>query len=280
MKLSEMRELLASEGIQLTKSLGQNFLHDANQIHRIVNLAEVTREDSVLEIGPGLGPLTEMLLQKAGRVLAIEKDRRLVPPLLKRFAAFDNLELVAADAMEYLRAHSIDWSGWKVVSNLPYSVGSPLLVELAQNPRRPALMVVTLQLEVVRRLLATPGNCDYGLLTLLIQAWYEPAGSFKIPAACFFPQPDVDSGTVKLVRRSPPLVPGEVAATFSAVVKQGFSQRRKMMFKVLKESWPEAILREAFQAVGLKGDTRAETVGPEQFAKLALALHPYGMRST
>jgi 16S rRNA (adenine1518-N6/adenine1519-N6)-dimethyltransferase len=273
MKLSDMRELLAAEGIQLTKSLGQNFLHDANQLQRIVKLADLSKKDQVLEIGPGLGPLTELLLKSAGKVLAIEKDRRLVTLLQKRFRDYPNLELVAADALEELRASSRDWSEWKVVSNLPYSVGSPLLVELTRAPLPPALMVVTLQLEVVRRLLAQAGDADYGLLTVLVRITYEPADWFKIPASCFFPEPDVDSGTIKLARRSPPVLPQELAETFTRIVKQGFSQRRKMMLKLLKERWPEGLLRKAFREVGLAEDARAETVTPEDFARLSALLH-------
>jgi 16S rRNA (adenine1518-N6/adenine1519-N6)-dimethyltransferase len=276
MKLSEMRQLLSEEGIQLTKSLGQNFLHDANQLRRIVKLAEVGTGDSVLEIGPGLGPLTEILLKNAGNVLAVEKDRRLVAFLERRFGDLGNFELVGADAMDYLRDRPRDLSTWKIVSNLPYSVGSPLLVELARNPRRPSLIVVTLQLEVVQRLLAASGSAHYGLLTVLIQAWYQPAGWFKIPGSCFFPQPDVDSGTIKLVRRYPALLSEDVSPTFFRVVKQGFSQRRKMMFKLLRELCPEDLLREAFKAAEVREQARAEMAGPEQFAKIATFLHNAG----
>src|SRR5687767_7704444 len=114
MRLSEMRQLLAEHGIQLTKSLGQHFLHDANQLRRIVTLAEVEPGDSVLEIGPGLGPLTEQLLARAGRVMAIEKDQRLIPLLQKRFASAENLQLIHADALECVADHGHDWSDWKL----------------------------------------------------------------------------------------------------------------------------------------------------------------------
>src|SRR5882724_8045569 len=141
MKLSEMRELLAREDIQLTKSLGQNFLHDGNQLRRIVSAAELSKADKVLEIGPGLGPLTELLLQNAGEVLAIEKDARLIPVLEKRFASERQLEtggtpvlrLLHDDALEFLKRERRDWREWKLVANLPYSVASPILVELAQG---------------------------------------------------------------------------------------------------------------------------------------------------
>src|SRR6185437_15779162 len=134
MKLSDMRQLLDARDIQLTKSLGQNFLHDQNQLRRIVEAAELSKADKVLEIGPGLGPLTELLLENAGEVLAIEMDGRLVEVLRERFP---QLNLIHDDALEFLRREPRDWSDWKLVANLPYSVASPILVELACGARAP-----------------------------------------------------------------------------------------------------------------------------------------------
>ena len=302
MKLSEMKQILAERDLRLTKSLGQNFLHDGNQLRRIVAAAELGITDKVLEIGPGLGPLTELLLAKAGEVLAIEKDRRLVDFLRQKFAlasgtdnperrtsvrpGFDPrkaavhaerefgvpagwLTLVAADALDYLRRAPRDWTDWKLVANLPYSVGSPMLVELAQAEGCPERMVATVQGEVAQRLLAGPGDKDYGLLTLLIQLRYEPADWFKIPAGCFFPPPDVDSACVTMVRRAKQLLNHEQAVTFTQIVKRSFSQRRKMMFKLLKEDWPEEKLADAFGQVDLSRQARAESATLGQFVRLA-----------
>jgi 16S rRNA (adenine1518-N6/adenine1519-N6)-dimethyltransferase len=268
MKLSEMRELLAREGIQLTKSLGQNFLHDGNQLRRIVEAAELSRKDKVLEIGPGLGPLTELLVKNAGEVLAIEKDARLVEVLNQRFKGAPGFHLLHDDALEFLKRERRDWSEWKLVANLPYSVASPILVELAAGLRSPKRMAATLQLEVARRLMARASDDDYGLLTLLVQLDFEPCEWFKIPAACFFPQPDVDSACVVLERRAKPLLPETLRADFHKVVKRAFSQRRKMMLKLLKADWPATVLDRAFAGAGLSPQTRAETVGVEQFAAL------------
>src|SRR4051812_44445418 len=307
MKLSEMRELLAREDIQLTKSLGQNFLHDGNQLRRIIEAAELSPGDKVLEIGPGLGPLTELLLQNAGEVLAIEKDGRLVEVLRQRFSVNGEstnwieslsvrktqsatqfpplpggegrgegerkptsthsqphgqtkksaagetaaLQLLHDDALEFLKHKPHDWREWKLVANLPYSVASPILVELAQGERSPQRMVATLQLEVARRLMARAGDDDYGLLTLLVQLDFEPRETFKIPASCFFPQPDVDSACVILERRAKPFLPEERRADFHRIVKRAFSQRRKMMCKLLKADWPEESLTRAFATAGL-----------------------------
>jgi 16S rRNA (adenine1518-N6/adenine1519-N6)-dimethyltransferase len=272
MTLQEMRRVLGESGIQLTKSLGQNFLHDANQLQRIVAAAELSKSDKVLEIGPGLGPLTELLIERAGEVLAIEKDQRLVRILNQRFGQVDQVRILHDDALRFLEREEKDWSDWKMVSNLPYSVASPILVELAQMEKPPALMVATLQWEVVRRLMAGPGSKDYGILTLLVQMTFEPGEHFKIPPGCFYPSPEVDSGCVRLVRRDSPLVGGGVKRAFVRLVKLGFSQRRKMMFKLLKAGWPEDRLQVAFENIGLTGRERAEAVSLAQFVQVAHAL--------
>ena len=343
MKLTEMRELLTREDIQLTKSLGQNFLHDGNQLRRIIDAGELTKADKVLEIGPGLGPLTELLLKNAGEVLAIEKDGRLVEVLQKRFGVeadntgsrrreaadaprwiespsggpagkvpklpplpggegrgegerkyklvhgpadatnrspnpppdvggYGALRLLHDDALEFLKREPRDWRDWKLVANLPYSVASPILVELAQGERSPRRLVATLQLEVARRLMARADDDDYGLLTLLVQLDFEPKDWFKIPAGCFFPQPEVDSACVILERRAQPFLAESRRGDFHRVVKRAFSQRRKMMLKLLKQDWPEAALVKAFADAGLSPQTRAETVSVEQFVALTSLL--------
>jgi 16S rRNA (adenine1518-N6/adenine1519-N6)-dimethyltransferase len=264
-----MRELLSARGIQLTKSLGQNFLHDAHQLERIVAAAELTRSEKVLEIGPGLGPLTELLLASAGEVLAIEKDARLVEVLRERF---DALELLHDDALEFLRREPRDWSDWKLVANLPYSVASPILVEVAQLPKPPERMVVTLQLEVAQRLMAKAGDDDYGVLSLLVQLDYEPRAWFKIPAGCFFPAPDVDSACVTIIRRAP-LLELERRTMFVKLVKRAFSQRRKMMAKLLKADWPAEKINAALAQLNISPQARAETVSLEQFVQLAQILN-------
>ena len=271
MKLSEIKQILSGRGIQLTKSLGQNFLHDGNQLRRIVEAAKLTKEDKVLEIGPGLGPLTEFLVERASEVLAIEKDAKLFEVLNDRVKAA-SFQLIHDDALDYLKRKARDWSGWKVVSNLPYSVASPILVELALAVHAPELIVATLQIDVAKRLTATPGEKDYGLLTLLIQLEYEPGGAFKIPSSCFFPEPDVDSACLTLKGRAPALLAAEQKQVFSRLVKRAFSQRRKMMLKLLKEDWPASKLEQLFERLQLSFQIRAESVTLEQFVSLTREL--------
>jgi 16S rRNA (adenine1518-N6/adenine1519-N6)-dimethyltransferase len=247
--------------------------------------------DKVLEIGPGLGPLTELLLQNAGEVLAIEKDSRLVEFLRERFRISEGrvprapnfagakdqglAELVPPkftlfhdDALGFLKRELHNWGGWKLVANLPFSVASTIFVELAQSPKRPERMVATLQLEVAHRLMAKAGDDDYGVLTLLLQLDYELREWFKIPATCFFPAPDVDSACVVLIRRAQPLLPENQRANFVKIVKRAFSQRRKMMLKLLKQDWPEQKLKQVFQQLCLSPQERAEKLSLEQFVAL------------
>jgi len=317
MKLSEMNRVLTAGDIRLTKSLGQNFLHDGNQLRRIVAAAELVSSDRVLEIGPGLGPLTDSLLAQAGEVFAIEKDRRLVELLCHRFpgASFGErleasqrhstgpapgVELCAHgipeahlpgevgggsarlqehklllehdDALKFLQREPRDWSDWKMVSNLPYSAASPILVELAQVTGCPERMVVTVQREVAQRIVANPGDKEYGLLTLLIQLRYEPHGWFKVPAGCFFPRPEVDSACVTLLRRSKSLLDRQQSEAYTKIVKRGFSQRRKMMLKLLREDWPPDRLRMAWEHLQLPLTARAEQLSLEEHVRLTKLL--------
>jgi 16S rRNA (adenine1518-N6/adenine1519-N6)-dimethyltransferase len=263
-----MKRVLAERELKLTRSLGQCFLHDQNQVRRIVAAAELQPADKVLEIGPGLGPLTALLVEKNVEVLAIEKDRRLCDFLEEKFPQSPNLKLLHDDALEYLKRNR-SWAGWKLVANLPYSVASPILVELAQAQEPPERIVATLQLEVARRLVAPTGADDYGVLGLLVRLRCQTLECFKIPASCFFPEPGVDSACIVLAPRPEPLLRYELHAAFAKIVKRGFSQRRKMMFKLLKQDWPKPALAHAFEQAGLPPQTRAEKVSLEQFARLA-----------
>ncbi len=272
MRLSEIQHWLTGREIRLTKSLGQNFLHDGNQLRRITRAAELRSGDRVLEVGPGLGALTTGLLAAGAQVLAIEKDRRLAECLRTRLAALGGWELLEADAVDYLKRSERSWVGWKMVSNLPYSVGSPILVELGLNPKGPERMVATLQWEVIERLVARAGEDGYGLLTVLMGLNYAVEGWFKVPATCFFPVPDVDSACVTLTRRRHRLLPGERTQGFVRIVKRGFSQRRKMLLKLLRQDWLDEALERAFRELRLAIGVRAESVTVEQWAALTAML--------
>jgi 16S rRNA (adenine1518-N6/adenine1519-N6)-dimethyltransferase len=233
-----------------------------------VAAAELGPADKVLEIGPGLGALTELLAAQAGEVLAIEKDRRLFDFLREKFSGAPHVKLIHDDALRYAKRNR-EWADWKLVANLPYSVASPILVELAESEHPPGRMVATLQLEVARRIEAGPGTKQYGILGLLLRLRYETRGSFKIPASCFFSAPKVDSACLVLARRAEPLLPPALQRVFTKIVKRGFSQRRKMMLKLLKQDWPADRLNAAFGQLQLPPQVRAEELGLEPFVRLA-----------
>ena len=272
MNLTEIRNILNDEDIMLTKSLGQTFMHDQNQLRKIVGLAKLTADEPVIEVGPGLGPLTGLMLQTAGHVTAIETDRRLIKMLKVRFGQRDNFTLQHADAMKIVRKTEFDWSKHKLVANLPYSIASPLLIDLAASAGRPRTMIVTLQLEVVRRMLAGPDSREYGVLALLIGLHYTTGEWFTIPRGSFYPEPNVDSGCIELLRRETPLLLPELCPVFKKIVKRVFAERRKKMMKLLKRDWPGAAVVEAFDALGLDEKIRAERVTLEQFTELTQRL--------
>lgn len=273
MQLAQMRQILASRDIQLTKSLGQNFLHDSNVLRKITQAARLVPTDRVLEVGPGLGPLTELLLPEVSEVFAIEMDERLLDYLAERWPREPKLTLLHADALVWLRANHRDWADWKLVSNLPYSVASPLLIELSEADGPPSRCTITLQHEVVNRLAAAPDTDDYGLITLLVQLRYTVEGRFRIGADCFFPAPEVESSCITLQRRPIPLLSRTEAATFKRFVKLALSQRRKKMLKLLKHNWPVDQLLAAFALAGVSPDERGEKVSLEQYVQLTKSVH-------
>ncbi|MEC7881548.1 MAG: 16S rRNA (adenine(1518)-N(6)/adenine(1519)-N(6))-dimethyltransferase RsmA [Verrucomicrobiota bacterium] len=273
MKLSEIRNILREEDIQLTKSLGQNFLHDHHQLRKIVALAQVEAGDKILEIGPGLGPLTDPLLQAAAQVTAIEKDHRLIDLLKQRFGNRDNFSLKHGDALRLIRKSEQDWTQYKLVANLPYSIASPLMVDLAWAKNRPRAMIVTLQLEVARRLMAKSGTKQYGVLTLLIGLHYSTGESFEIPRGSFFPEPNVDSCCIQLLRRESPMLTSTEADIFKRIIKRGFSERRKKLMKLLKHDWPAEAVITAFESLGLDEKVRGEKVSLEQFVEMTKLLN-------
>jgi 16S rRNA (adenine1518-N6/adenine1519-N6)-dimethyltransferase len=218
----------------------------------------------------------EFLAQRFG---AQEQSAELLTPALagqltKAPAANERgaFHLLHDDALSFLKREQRDWSDWKLVANLPYSVASPLLVELAAGVRAPKMIVATLQLEVAKRLMAKADDDDYGLLTLLVQIDFKPREWFKIPPECFFPSPDVDSACVCLVRRATPLLPEALRPAFKKIVKRGFSQRRKMMMKLLKQDWAADKLAAAFAALNISPMERAEKLTLEQFVALTKVL--------
>ena len=225
------------EQLQLRPSrvLGQNFLVDQNIARLIVMAAGLRATEAVLEIGPGLGALTELLLERAGQVVAVEKDARLAGYLRERFGRREKLQLVHGDALEFDFAAALP-SSFKVVANLPYAISTPLLMRLVESSARPRLMVLTVQREVGDRLTAQPRTKDYSALTLFTQLHYDVRRAHLVSRSCFLPMPTVESAVILLRLATHPLLEPELELPFKQMVRAAFLHRRKMLRGVLPKS--------------------------------------------
>ncbi len=254
MTVTQVRRALEELNLRPSRALGQHFLIDGNILDIIVREADVRPDETVIEIGPGLGALTGRLVERAARVIAVEKDRRLAEHIRRHFP---EVELIVGDAVK-VELPACD----KVVANLPYSISTPILERFVEGEPKPRRLVLTVQREVAERLAATPGHKEYGALTLFTQLCYHVTIVHVVSPRCFFPEPKVDSAIMALDRREPrvKLLPG---APFHEIVRRGFSQRRKMLGKLLA----------GFGAVeaGI-ARRRAEELSLEEWIRLANAL--------
>lgn len=254
------------------KRLGQNFLIDPNIMRKIAALAELGPNDTVLEIGPGRGILTEALCRESGRVTAVEVDPRLHAYLSKRQRELPNLTLVLDDAMRY-PVESLP-VGTVVVANLPYYLSTPLLFRLLDQRERFPRMVLMLQDEVVDRLVAKPGSRDYGVLSVMAQYAAEITKAFKVSAHCFRPRPEVGSAVVLLRVRKRRELRQQEEPKFATLVKAAFAHRRKTLANSLKdEGYDQEAVIETLQSLCLSPTVRAEILSVEQFIELTRALH-------
>lgn len=268
MKLSEMEATLRTIRVSPVKTLGQNFLHDRNLAQWIVSRAELTPNDYVVEVGPGLGALTEFALASGARVLAIEKDARLANFLRERFST-ERLEIVHGDALDYDVRSLFARPRVKFIGNLPYNISSQLLLQYTEYPSPITLWLFMLQKEMARRLSAEPRTKDYGALTLAVQLHYRVEYLRSVPSTVFLPAPDVDSAFVKLTPRGPDELPLTDEEMFRSLVRKGFSQRRKQLRKLLRDDvadWDAAA-----EAGGFPPQARAEELSLRQWIGLANA---------
>src|SRR4051812_27258257 len=266
MKLSEIDATLREIRVSPVKTLGQNFLHDRNLASWIVEKAELSADDYVVEIGPGLGALTEFILASGARVLAIEKDRRLAEFLRKRFTE-KRLEIIHGDALDLDLRPLFGQPRGKLLGNLPYYIASQLVLKFIKYPSPISLWLLMLQKEMARRISAAPRTSDYGALTLTIQLHYRVEFLRSVPASVFLPQPDVDSAFVRITPRSSDELPPCDAETFFRLVRQGFSQRRKQLRNLLKGEVPD--WTEAAETIGFDPRARAEELSLEQWIALS-----------
>ena len=268
------RALLEAYGLATKHSLGQNFLVSNHVIEKIMGLAELGRQDRVLEVGPGIGTLTLALLAEAGRVVSIEMDRELEPVLSAHAAAHPNFSYLMGDALRVTPEEVASAAGGEpdvLVANLPYNVAATVILRDLQEVPTLRRLVVMVQAEVADRICAAPGNRTYGAYTAKLALLGRVTGRFEVGPGNFMPPPHVDSAVVRIDRA--PLVDAARAAEVSAVIDAAFAQRRKTIRNSMSASgFDKAALDAALAACGIAPTRRAETLAPEDFVLLASAL--------
>ena len=282
---NEIRALLARHQFRFSKSMGQNFLTAAWVPAQIADAAGLDENTGVLEIGPGIGCLTQELSARAGKVLAVELDRSLRPILGETLADCANVELLFGNALKQDLPALVEerQPGLRhvVCANLPYNVTTPVLTALIEAKCFEQITVM-IQREVARRICAGPGTADYGAFGIFVQWWTEPELLFDVPPSCFVPQPKVTSSVIRLTRRAAPPVPAAepaITALMFRLVSAAFQQRRKTLVNAISAGLPELTKETAERAVaalGLDPRVRGETLGIPDFARLAQALSQAG----
>lgn len=274
-----IKEIISRYGFEFSKALGQNFLIDGNILRKIVDSGDIGPEDYVLEIGPGIGTLTEELALRAKKVVAVELDNRLLPILDDTLEKYKNIEIIHGDILkvdvEKLIDEKFEGGPIKVVANLPYYVTTPIISKLIEDNLNIESIIVMVQKEVAERMAAGPGGKEYGSLSVFINFYSHPEIILKVPKTVFMPQPKIDSAVIKLnIRKDLPDVDPD---KFSKIVKAAFSKRRKTIlnslstygFNIEKEE-----IIEALNKANIDLKSRAENLSLEDFAKISKTLPP------
>lgn len=258
------------------KKFGQNFLIDGHVLDKIIAAAEVTKEDCVVEIGPGIGTLTQYLAEAARNVISIEIDKMLIPILQETLADYDNVTVINQDVLktdlwELVREHN-EGRPVKVVANLPYYITTPIIMNLFESRLPVSSVTVMVQKEVAQRMQAGPGTKDYGALSLAVQYFAVPYIAANVPPNCFMPRPRVGSAVIRLTRHEKPPVEVDDEQAMFQIIRASFNQRRKTLVNSLHNSpqiskTKEEILR-ALEQMGLSQTVRGEALTLEQFAAL------------
>ena len=268
-------ELVKKYNFKFTKSLGQNFLVDDSVLEDIIEGAEISPEDHVIEIGPGVGTLTAELLKKAKRVTSLELDSSLIPILLEELKDRDNFTLINKDALKVdFKELTNEGEKVKVVANLPYYVTTPIIAKLLNEGVNFESLTIMIQKEVAERINASPGNKDYGALSLLVQYYCDTKIVRRVSPASFIPRPKVDSIVIKLHKLPKARVELKDETIFFKVIRDSFNMRRKTLSNALKNvGLSKEALDEAFKEANIDSRRRGETLSIEEFAALANSIY-------
>lgn len=270
-------EIIQKHQFAFQKKFGQNFLIDGHVLNKIIAAAEITKEDCVLEIGPGIGTMTQYLAESAGKVAAVEIDRNLIPILEETLADYDNVTVINEDVLKLnIRELADRYNGGhplKVVANLPYYITTPIIMGLLEGHAPVKSITVMVQKEVAQRMQASPGSKDYGALSLAVQYYADPYIVANVPPNCFIPRPGVGSAVIRLTLREKPPVEVKKEKLLFSVIRASFNQRRKTLQNGLNHS-PEITaskeqIQEAIASMGLPASVRGETLTLQQFIVLS-----------
>lgn len=279
---SRTKEILTKHGFTFKKSLGQNFLTEPNILRKIVETGAIDQQTNVIEVGPGIGALTEQLARSANQVLAFEIDDRLIPVLADTLADYPNVKVIHQDILQANLAKKVaenfsDDLPIKVVANLPYYITTPIMLHFLASEVPVSEMVIMMQKEVADRISALPGTKAYGSLSIAVQYYMEAKLAFIVPKTVFVPQPNVDSAILKLTRRKQPAVTVTNEKEFFKLTKAAFVMRRKTLWNNLQNSYgkDEATknwLLQSLEKSQIDPKRRGETLSLEEFARLSNAM--------
>lgn len=264
------RHILKAFDIHMSKKLGQNFLIDAGIVKEIVHAADIEEGETVLEIGPGIGTLTQGLAEAGANVIAVEIDKRLPEVLAKTLAGYENIRIVHGDILKVNIPEITGGGKFKMVANLPYYITTPIIMALLEQKLPVTRLVTMVQKEVALRMVAKPGKKDYGALSVAVQYYTSPEIVADVPPRSFIPAPDVDSVVIRCDVRETPAVKVLDEKMFFRVVKAAFSQRRKTLNNTLKNTGlPVDAIKEVLAETQIDGTRRGETLSLEEFGKIA-----------
>lgn len=265
------KSVLKRYGFRFSKSLGQNFLIDDSVLEDIIEAADISNNDFVIEIGPGIGTLTRKLLERAGKVCVIELDDKLIPILKEELKGYENLEIIHGDALKVdFDKLACNEESVKIVANLPYYVATPIISKLIKSRCNFKSITIMIQKEVAERITAKPGTKEYGALSLLVQYYSSIDVIRKVPPSAFIPQPKVDSAVINIKKFDKPAVKVENENLFFKVIRESFNMRRKTLFNALKNlKLDKEMMLKAFEKAEIDPGRRGETLSLQEFAILA-----------
>lgn len=270
---SVTRHILKAFNLHATKKFGQNFLVDANIVRGIVDSAEAGPSDKILEIGPGIGTLTQGLAESGAEVIAVEIDKKLPAVLAETLKGYDNVTIVPGDILKVNIREIMGEGPFKVAANLPYYITTPILMALLEQHLPITHIVTMVQKEVAERMVAKPGSRIYGALSVAVQYYTEPHIAYDVPPRSFIPAPEVDSVVIACKVRETPAVAVKDEKVFFRVVKAAFGQRRKTISNAMKGAgFDKEQIAAAFEKAGIDAGRRGETFSLEEFGRLADAL--------